>query len=96
MPPGPSIRPYPGRSLALSPAWDGDGAAVVFDRNSGDYWIVSPLAHEVVRRIVTTGQEDTAELVHHLTDAGSRTTDTETTVIGVIRELVQREILTDA
>jgi hypothetical protein len=89
------IRAYPGRSLALSPAWD-DGAAVVFDRNSGDYWIVSRLAHEVVRRIVATGFEDPADLVRHLTDGKSNSVGTETAVIGVIRELVQREILTDA
>ncbi|HJV27084.1 MAG TPA: hypothetical protein VJ673_15470 [Aromatoleum sp.] len=90
------IQAYPGRSLALSPAWDGDGAAVVFDRNSGDYWIVSPLAYQVVRRIVATGREGATELVQHLTDGKTSATDAETVVIGVIRELVQREILTDA
>jgi len=87
--------PYPGRSLAFSPPWREDGAAVIFDRNSGDYWVVSPLAREVVLRVATTGTQATDALVCALFDVGARETCiTKMNVIDVIRELVQREILT--
>ena len=33
-----------GRSLCFSPKWECSEFGLVFDRNSGDYWIVSELA----------------------------------------------------
>lgn len=37
-----------GRSLCFSPSWDSSEPSVVFDRNSGDYWVLAPLARTVV------------------------------------------------
>jgi hypothetical protein len=30
----------PGRSLCLSPVWPDESARIVFDRHSGDYWLL--------------------------------------------------------
>lgn len=37
-----------GRSLRFSPAWDCSDARVVFDANSGDFWVLSALAADAV------------------------------------------------
>ncbi|MFC5769714.1 hypothetical protein [Thauera sinica] len=41
------IRPLSGRSLCFSPAWTHEGASVVFDRNSGDYWVLDEAARRL-------------------------------------------------
>jgi PqqD family protein of HPr-rel-A system len=37
-----------GRSLCFSPPWGLSAPSVVFDRNSGDYWVLSALARRVL------------------------------------------------
>lgn len=37
-----------GRQLALSPCWGRDAPSALFDRNSGDYWIVGEAARYIV------------------------------------------------
>ncbi|MCB1951122.1 hypothetical protein [Denitromonas sp.] len=45
-----------GRSLLLSPAWPDDDASVLFDRNSGDYWVVTASARALVDRLINAEQ----------------------------------------
>lgn len=40
-----------GRSLCVSPDWSREGASVVLDRNSGDYWVLDGTALQLVKRI---------------------------------------------
>lgn len=42
-----------GRSLMLSPVWPDDDASVLFDRNSGDYWVVTASARALVGRLIS-------------------------------------------
>ena len=85
-----------GRALVFSPQWHDEGASVLFDGNSGDYWLLSPLACEIVRHAIETGPADESAMIRHI---GAQATaldgvDTgETTIRRVIDELVQRSIL---
>lgn len=36
-----ALRLRAGRSLCFSPTWKDEGCSVVFDRNSGDFWVVT-------------------------------------------------------
>ena len=45
---GQRLQLRPGRSLSFSPAWPDETARIVFDRHSGDYWLLSnPAAEEL-------------------------------------------------
>lgn len=46
-----------GRSLLFSPEWSCSDASVVFDSNSGDYWIVSKLAVMLTRSLLSGGAQ---------------------------------------
>lgn len=37
-----------GRSLTFAPAWPCSDASVVFDRNSGDFWVISEVANTIL------------------------------------------------
>lgn len=41
----------PGRALRFSPDWNEEAVSVLFDRNSGDYWVVTSLARSLVARV---------------------------------------------
>lgn len=41
----------PGRVLHWAPAWDDGDAELVFDSASGDYWVLSNAAADLLRRI---------------------------------------------
>lgn len=45
---GATCLPLEGRDLELSPAWEADAPSVAFDRNSGDYWVISATARAVL------------------------------------------------
>lgn len=85
-----------GRALVFSPKWGEDGASVLFDSNSGDYWLLSPLAREIVRYASEAGPADAPAISCHI---GAQTTALddadigETTIRRVIDELVQLSIL---
>ncbi len=55
-----------GRDMRFAPDWNCSEASVVFDRNSGDYWIVSLLASMALKCLQTHGAMDIAELERHL------------------------------
>ena len=40
----------PGREIRFAPEWDCADAFVIFDANSGDYWVVAMLAHDILRQ----------------------------------------------
>lgn len=44
-----------GRSLCFAPDWQCSDAAVLFDRNSGDYWVVSASAIAILRLLQASG-----------------------------------------
>jgi hypothetical protein len=51
-----------GRSLRFAPDWPCSDAAVLFDGNSGDYWVVSALAAKAVRSLQDHGPMARPEL----------------------------------
>lgn len=91
-----SLHGFPGRVIVRSPDWRDDHAHVLFDVNSGDYWIVSSLACEIVKLSTREGPSDVASLIQHLVGHGNDCGDDdidETTIRRVIDELVQLSIL---
>ncbi|NMG28758.1 hypothetical protein [Aromatoleum evansii] len=91
-----ALRGFPGRVIVRSPDWRDDHAHVLFDVNSGDYWIVSSLACEIVKLSTRDGPSNVESLIQHLVghgaDSGADDVD-ETTIRRVIDELVQLAIL---
>lgn len=86
----------PGRSIAFSPEWRDDGLSVLFDRNSGDYWIVSALARKIVENVAHDDGRDAGELVQIALCALSpdeKEGETAELARKVIDELIRREIL---
>lgn len=51
-----TVQPAAGRFLLLSPEWSGEEASVLFDRNSGDYWVVTRPARALIDRLVGAGR----------------------------------------
>ena len=45
----------PGRCLLFAPEWSCSEAGVVFDCNSGDYWVVSLLASMALKHLQANG-----------------------------------------
>lgn len=81
-----------GRSLSFSPAWDEDGVSVLFDGNSGDYWVLSPLTRALVSWVERAGTLPRVELLARgraYAHATSEPGDADT----VLGELVQLAIL---
>jgi hypothetical protein len=52
----------PGRSLRFAPEWPCSEASVIFDRNSGDYWVVSLLASGALKLLQKHGSMTITEL----------------------------------
>lgn len=85
-----------GRSIAFSPEWPDDGVSVLFDRNSGDYWVVSTLARALVRHASKAGTVDTASMITHATrrlSADDGFDGRAESVLAVLSELAQLGIL---
>lgn len=85
-----------GRAFVFSPQWRDEGVSVLFDSNSGDYWLLSPLAREIVRHATEAGPADASAMIRHVgtqaiaLDGGD---SGEATIRRVIDELVQLSIL---
>lgn len=45
------IEPVAGRSWRWAPDWPCSDAAVLFDRHSGDYWVLTPQARALIRSL---------------------------------------------
>lgn len=45
----------PGRALRFSPDWQDEGVSVLFDANSGDYWVLTALARALVKQVGAAG-----------------------------------------
>lgn len=43
---------HPGRQLRLGPNWQDDDACLVFDDRSGDFWVVTRPARELLERLI--------------------------------------------
>lgn len=56
----------PGRHLRFSPDWNCSEARVVFDANSGDYWVVSLLASMILRQLQAHGPQSKPDLEQFL------------------------------
>lgn len=48
-----TLSPWPGRDLLLSEGWPADEESVLFDRNSGDFWVIGNLARAVAAEVLT-------------------------------------------
>lgn len=91
-----SIALFPGRSIAFSPEWREDGVCVLFDRNSGDYWVVSGLARKIVENVSQDEGCDAEELARVALCAlphEQRLDATLDTARNVLDELLRLEIL---
>lgn len=53
----PRVRCHPGRDLVLSPEWGHEEPSALFDRNSGDYWIITHAARRLVQAAMTQGSD---------------------------------------
>ncbi len=87
---------FPGRSIAFSPEWREDGLCVLFDRNSGDYWVVSGLARKIVENVTQDEgceREELARLALHALSHEQRLDTTLDTARNVVDELLRLEIL---
>lgn len=85
-----------GRALVFSPQWSDEDASVLFDSNSGDYWLLTPLAREIVSHATEAGPAEISTLVRHVgspTAALEGVDIAETTIRRVIDELVELSIL---
>lgn len=70
-----SVRPADGRFLVLSPAWPGEDTSVLFDRNSGDYWVITSPARAVIQHLVDAARPlPMAELQQHVAPPDSPNT----------------------
>lgn len=90
------LRILPGRAVICSPPWQDEQAAVLFDSNSGDYWVVSPLAREIVMRSTGAGAQSVEALIQHVASRRDELEDFDgcaATAEKVITELVQQGIL---
>lgn len=45
----------PGRLWCASPAWAEEGASVLFDSNSGDYWVVPIITRNIILQLARSG-----------------------------------------
>ena len=54
--PGPTDRSlyacHPGRDLRFAPAWECSEESILFDARSGDYWVLSALARELMQQLL--------------------------------------------
>lgn len=69
---------------------------MLFDSNSGDYWVVSPLAREIVMRSAGVGAQSIEALIQHVAGRRDDLEDFDgsaATAEKVIAELVQQGIL---
>ena len=41
----------PGRLLIFSPRWDEEGVSVVFDKGSGDYWVIAEWTRDILEQL---------------------------------------------
>lgn len=64
----------------LSPRWDDEEPTVAFDRNSGDYWVITEATRRLIEQLIehpgqaidrltrdTAHQEETLNILHELT-----------------------------
>ena len=62
-----------GRCLRFAPHWDCSDAEVLFDRNSGDYWVISSLAGALIKQLQTHGCATLVDLDRRLGPSQPRT-----------------------
>lgn len=82
-----SVRLKSGRSFCFSPDWGSDEASILFDRNSGDYWVLAPEALAIVRLL----SECQADATSQASVAGAGGLQQEDG--SLLQELVQAGIL---
>jgi hypothetical protein len=46
-----------GRQLSISPPWPDESARIVFDRNSGDYWLLTTEAGALLATLLAGNDE---------------------------------------
>lgn len=58
-----AYRGHPGRDLRFGPDWACSDESLLFDANSGDYWVLSPLARRLMERLASGPALARCELV---------------------------------
>jgi hypothetical protein len=61
----------PGRSLMWSPPWDCSAARVLFDRHSGDFWLLEGAALELIPALQATPRLTWAQALQLARDEGA-------------------------
>lgn len=65
------LRARAGRQLSLSPPWPDESARIVFDRHSGDYWLLTAEAGALLAALLAGTQEfATSTTLDELLQAG--------------------------
>lgn len=82
-----------GRSLVFSPAWSEEEASVVFDRNSGDYWVIPEISRRLLALVKEGSCVDVAELRDQLT-AETRANVEPRVLSQILDDLVAADLLT--
>ncbi|QID17129.1 hypothetical protein G3580_05415 [Nitrogeniibacter mangrovi] len=82
---------HPGRSLALSPEWQEDEPSILFDRNSGDYWVIAPTARQWIEHLMHSAHAIPAEFLIEAVPPEVRD-DAET----ALKQLIKLDIFRDS
>ena len=84
-----------GRSLKVGPAWSCADARLVFDRFSGDYWVVSLLASALLERLQVEQEVTFDQLAQTQLAEQSPPTRWQETLDLTLRSLVNAGLLVD-
>lgn len=82
-----------GRSLIFSPAWSKEEANVVFDRNSGDYWVIPEVSRCILTLVNEGGHLYVGDLRERLT-AEVWTRERPEALSRILDDLVAADLLT--
>ncbi|MDP1532206.1 MAG: hypothetical protein Q8N44_22055 [Rubrivivax sp.] len=81
-----------GRRLLWGPRWNCAEAGLAFDVNSGDFWVLTPLARQIIEQLLTQDRLSEAEL-RSRTAGDSRPADWAETLAAVVQSgLVQQAV----
>jgi hypothetical protein len=87
-----TVRLFAGRSLLFGPVWSCSTAAVLFDSNSGDYWVVSADAKKVLEHLIDHGSTQFGALKNLLINSAIES-QSENESLETLKALVESRIL---
>lgn len=88
-----TVKVTSGRALIFAPDWECSEAGVVFDSNSGDYWVVSSLSAMVLRKLSIEETSTMLALNMALRDT-SRDADLTAALYETVQSLIGYDLVT--